>query len=133
MPGAKRGSTPVSDTLMQRLTFDQLGYVACDTRPDHTFLIKAAVWSVCAVYVHLVSMSFWTQPHRSSPAISTVHAMLDRHVLIKRAAKRTSRFLIAVSSLHATKETYAFRVLERAFKDFGLRTAIRTNNGSAAC
>ena len=37
--GPERDEAPLqwSDTLMQRLTFDQLRYVACDTRPDHTF------------------------------------------------------------------------------------------------
>lgn len=40
-----------------------------------------------------------------------------------------SRYLIAVDGLHTTKETYAFPVFERAFKDFGLPDAIRTDNG----
>ena len=112
-------------------------------------------------------------PDIHTPAISTVHAVLDRHGLVKRAPKRrrnkamgtalravsvpnalwcadykgefmladrrycypltisdyASRYLIAVDGLSTTKETYAFRVFERAFKDFGLPDAIRTDNG----
>jgi len=40
-----------------------------------------------------------------------------------------SRFLITCDALSTTKEVYAFSVFERAFKDFGLPTAIRTDNG----
>jgi len=40
-----------------------------------------------------------------------------------------SRYLIACDGLHTTKERYAFTVFERAFKDFGLPQAIRTDNG----
>ena len=40
-----------------------------------------------------------------------------------------SRYLIAVDGLHTTNQAYAFRVFERAFKDFGLPDAIRTDNG----
>ncbi len=38
--GPERDEAPRqwSATLVQRLTFDQLNYVACDTRPDHTFV-----------------------------------------------------------------------------------------------
>jgi putative transposase len=111
-------------------------------------------------------------PDINTPAISTVHAVLDRHGLVERRKRRrnralgtalhdvkqpnqlwcadykgefmladrrycypltisdyASRYLIAVDSLHTTKETYAFRVFERAFKDFGLPDAIRTDNG----
>lgn len=39
-----------------------------------------------------------------------------------------SRYLIACDALSTTKEAYAFRVFERAFKDFGLPQAIRTDN-----
>ena len=40
-----------------------------------------------------------------------------------------SRYLIACDALSTTKEGYAFTVFERAFKDFGLSNAIRTDNG----
>jgi putative transposase len=106
------------------------------------------------------------------PAISTVHAVLDRHGLVTRGRKRrykaegttlstptrandlwcadykgefmladkrycypltitdfASRYLICCDALATTKEVYAFTVFERAFKDFGLPLAIRTDNG----
>ena len=106
------------------------------------------------------------------PAISTVHAVLDRHGLVKRRKRRrnratgtplstrsepnelwcadykgefmladrrycypltitdfASRYLIACEALSTTKEAYAFTVFERAFKEFGLPKAIRTDNG----
>jgi putative transposase len=107
------------------------------------------------------------------PAISTVHAVLDRHGLVARARRRrrprltgtsltqplapnalwsadykgefllgnqrycypltitdfASRFLIACEALSTTKERYAFPVFERAFQEFGLPEAIRTDNG----
>jgi len=111
-------------------------------------------------------------PDVHTPAISTVHAVLDRHGLVKRRRRRrnkakgtplshtskpnnlwcadykgefmladrrycypltitdyASRYLIACDGLHSTKERYAFTVFERAFKDFGLPQAIRTDNG----
>ena len=40
-----------------------------------------------------------------------------------------SRYLITCDALATTKETYTFPVFERAFKDFGLPRAIRTDNG----
>src|SRR4029453_4909612 len=40
-----------------------------------------------------------------------------------------SRYLIACEALSTTKERYAFAVFERAFQDFGLPHAIRTDNG----
>ena len=40
-----------------------------------------------------------------------------------------SRYLIACEALATTKEAYAFTVFERAFNEFGLPTAIRTDNG----
>lgn len=113
-----------------------------------------------------------TYPDTHCPAISTVHAVLDRHGLVKRRKRRrhkaqgtplsrprkpnelwcadykgefmladrrycypltitdfASRYLIACDALASTKEAYAFRVFERAFKDFGLPDAIRTDNG----
>ncbi len=107
------------------------------------------------------------------PAISTVHAVLDRHGLVTRGRRRNlykaegtglsrpdqpndlwcadykgefmladrrycypltitdfaSRYLICCDALATTKEAYAFTVFERAFKDFGLPLAIRTDNG----
>ncbi len=106
------------------------------------------------------------------PAISTVHAVLDRHGLVSNGRKRrykaegtqlsnatrpndlwcadykgefmladkrycypltitdfTSRYLLCCDALATTKEKYAFTVFERAFKDFGLPLAIRTDNG----
>ena len=109
----------------------------------------------------------------SLPAISTVHAVLDRHGLVKHDARRkrykaegtaldlahapndlwcadykgefmladhrycypltitdaSSRYLLCCDALSGTKEDYAFTVFERAFKDFGLPSAIRTDNG----
>src|SRR5215510_2760378 len=104
------------------------------------------------------------------PAISTVHAVLDRHGLVTRKGKRrpratgttlawpdtpnalwcadykgefmladraycypltitdfASRYLISCDALSTTREAYAFAVFERAFKDFGLPEAIRTD------
>ena len=111
-------------------------------------------------------------PDVHTPAISTVHAILDRHGLVKRRRKRrykaqgttlsrprrpnelwcadykgefmladrrycypltisdfASRYLITCDALATTKETYAFTGFKRAFKDFGLPGAIRTDNG----
>ena len=106
------------------------------------------------------------------PAISTVHAVLDRHGLVQRRGRRrpratgtplsqvstpnalwcadfkgefrlgnrrycypltitdfASRYLLTCEALSTTREAYAFAVFERAFKDFGLPRAIRTDNG----
>jgi putative transposase len=106
------------------------------------------------------------------PAISTVHAVLDRHGLVKRRQRRhhataatvlsqptepnalwcadykgefrlgnrqycypltitdfASRYLLACDALSTTQATFAFTVFERAFKDFGLPLAMRTDNG----
>jgi putative transposase len=106
------------------------------------------------------------------PAISTVHAVLDRHGLVGAAGRKrykaqgttltqatrpnelwcadykgefmladqrycypltitdfSSRYLLCCDALGTTKEMYAFTVFERAFKDFGLPLAIRTDNG----
>lgn len=111
-------------------------------------------------------------PDLHCPAISTVHAVLDRHGLVKHRKRRrykaqgtalahvtepnalwcadykgefmladrrycypltisdyASRYLITCDALSTTQETYAFAVFERAFKDFGLPRAIRTDNG----
>jgi len=111
-------------------------------------------------------------PDLQCPAISTVHAVLDRHGLVKRRKRRrykaqgtaiahvtqpnelwcadykgefmltdrrycypltitdyASRYLITCDALSTTREVYAFSVFERAFKDFGLPSTIRTDNG----
>jgi putative transposase len=111
-------------------------------------------------------------PDLQCPAVSTVHAVLDRNGLVKRRKRRrykakgtalsrpttpnqlwcadykdefmltdrrycyrltvtdfASRYLITCDALSTTKEAYAFSVFERAFKDFGLPAAIRTDNG----
>ena len=44
-----------------------------------------------------------------------------------------SRYVITCDALSTTKERYAFTVFERAFKDFGLPTTIRTDNGVPFC
>ena len=107
------------------------------------------------------------------PAISTVHAVLDRHGLVHHRRRRraavaatsplsrptepnalwcadykgefmlgdrrycypltitdfASRYLVTCEALLTTQERFAFPVFERAFKDFGLPRAIRTDNG----
>lgn len=88
------------------------------------------------------------------PAISTVHAVLDRHGHATRpndlwcadykgefmlADQRycypltitdfASRYLLCCDALGTTQEMFAFTVFERAFKDFGLPLSIRTDNG----
>jgi putative transposase len=89
----------------------------------------------------------------SLPAVSTVHAVLDRQGLVSRGRKAryraqgkfmladrrycypltitdfASRYLLCCEALETTKEVYAFTVFERVFKDFGLPLAIRTDNG----
>ena len=113
----------------------------------------------------------WPEVH--CPAISTVHAVLDRHGLVTRRSRRSrrrltgtplswpaapnrlwcadykgefllgnrrycypltitdfaSRYLLACEALSTTKERYAFTVFERAFQEYGLPDAIRTDNG----
>jgi len=111
-------------------------------------------------------------PMIKPPAISTVHAVLDRNGLVKRRKRRRyraegtalnaahnpnelwcadykgefllgnekycypltitdyrSRYLFACEGLESTRSDFAFSVFERAFKDFGLPKAIRTDNG----
>ena len=112
-------------------------------------------------------------PDVACPAISTVHAVLDRNGLVKRRRRRVrprltgttlsqplapnvlwcadykgefllanhrycypltitdfaSRYLIACEALSTTKERDAFGVFERAFQDYGLPRAIRTDHG----
>jgi putative transposase len=112
-------------------------------------------------------------PDIKPPAISTVHAVLDRNGLVHRGREHryyaqgttlstpttpndlwcadykgefmltdkrycypltitdfASRYLICCDALHSTQARSAFTVFERAFKDFGLPRAIRTDNGS---
>jgi transposase InsO family protein len=107
------------------------------------------------------------------PAISTVHAVLDRNGLVTRGRERhhyaqgtrlstptspndlwcadfkgefmlcdkrycypltitdfATRYLICCDALTSTQAKPAFTVFERAFKDFGLPKAIRTDNGA---
>jgi putative transposase len=40
-----------------------------------------------------------------------------------------SRFILACEGLETTKEQYAFTVFERVFKEYGLPSAMRTDNG----
>jgi putative transposase len=40
-----------------------------------------------------------------------------------------SRYLLCCEAPHSTKEQFAFAVFERAFKEFGLPSAIRSDNG----
>jgi len=107
------------------------------------------------------------------PAVSTVHAVLDRHGLVTRKKRRRykaqgtplgsasevnalwcadykgefrlgnrqycypltitdyrSRYLLSCEGISSTKADFAFAVFERTFKEFGLPTAIRTDNGT---
>ena len=111
-------------------------------------------------------------PMLKPPAKSTVHAVLDRHGLVKRRKRRRhkaqgtvlseasrpnqlwcadykgefmlgnrqycypltitdyrSRYLLACEGLESTRSTLAFTVFERAFREYGLPEAIRTDNG----
>jgi len=112
-------------------------------------------------------------PDVKPPAISTVHAVLDRNGLVnvrtgrkRYKAKGTplthvknpnelwcadykgefmmgnkqycypltitdysSRYLLTCEALSSTKEMFAFEIFERAFKEYGLPNAIRTDNG----
>jgi putative transposase len=108
-----------------------------------------------------------------TPAIRTVHAVLDRHGLVSRGRRTerhratgtalstptqpndlwctdykgefmladrrycypltltdfASRYLLCCDALESTREIYAFSVFVRAFKEFGLPLAIRSDNG----
>jgi len=111
-------------------------------------------------------------PMIKPPAVSTVHAVLDRHGLVKRRKRRRykaqgtalnpalepnglwcadykgefklgnkqycypltitdyrTRYLLACEGMTGTKSQFAFAAFERVFKEFGLPTAIRTDNG----
>ena len=91
-------------------------------------------------------------PMIKPPAISTVHAVLDRNGLVKRRKRRRhkgefkrgnkqycypltitdyrSRYLLACEGMASTRSHFAFAVFERVFKEFGLPRAIRTDNGT---
>ena len=112
-------------------------------------------------------------PELACPAISTVHAVLDRRGLVQHRRRRVrtartgttlttttqpnglwcadykgefllgnrrycypltisdfaSRYLLACEALSTTQERYAFAVFERAFQEYGLPEAMRTDNG----
>src|SRR5436190_1998566 len=75
-----------------------------------------------------------TAPHL--PAISTVHAVLDRHGLVHHRRRRRPRATgtelsrpTEPKALSTTQETFAFTGFERTFKEFGLPRVIRTDNG----
>ena len=111
-------------------------------------------------------------PTIQTPAKSTIHAVLDRHGLVKRRKRKrykaqgtalahvqqpnqlwcadykgefrlgnkeycypltitdySSRYLTACEGLSSTKSPFAHTAFERVFKDFGLPTTIRTDNG----
>lgn len=110
-------------------------------------------------------------PEVKLPALSTVHAVLDRNGLVKERKRRyrsqgtslsnslepndlwcadfkgqfklkngkycypltitdnASRYILTCESLESTCEATAFPVFERAFKDYGVPDAIRTDNG----
>jgi putative transposase len=114
-------------------------------------------------------------PMVPTPAVSTLHAVLDRHGLVKRKKRRrykaqgtplvtalkpneiwcadykgefmlgnkqycypltisdySSRYLLSCEGVKSTKSDIAFSVFERAFKDFGLPSAIRTDSAAAS-
>ena len=111
-------------------------------------------------------------PNIQPPAVSTIHAILDRHGLVTRRKRRRykakgttlsdaqqpndlwcadykgefklgnqkycypltitdyrTRYLLACEALESTRETGAFSVFERTFREFGLPASIRTDNG----
>jgi len=127
-----------------------------------------ATWGAPKIREKLIKEFSMIEP----PAVSTIHAILDRHGLVSRRKRRRhkakgtplhdaqapnalwcadfkgqfrlgnkrycypltitdyrSRFLLACEGLESTRESGAFPVFERVFKDFGLPIAIRTDNG----
>jgi putative transposase len=91
-------------------------------------------------------------PDVHTPAISTVHAVLDRHGLVKRRTRRRNKaqgtalsrplqpnelwcadykgeFMLADRRYCYPLTITAFAVFESVFKEFGLPRAIRTDNG----
>jgi len=113
-------------------------------------------------------------PDVRAPAISTIHAVLDRHGLVKSELRRkrykaegtpllhvqnpndlwcadykgefmtgdkkycypltitdyASRFILSCEALSSTREEFAFSVFTRAFEEYGMPQAIRTDNGT---
>src|SRR5216684_4000322 len=88
------------------------------------------------------------------PARSTIHAVLDRHGLVQRRGRRrnhaqgtplslghkkycypltvtdhASRYLLLCEALESTCEALAFTAFARLFKERGLPTSIRSDNG----
>src|SRR5438046_9380860 len=127
-------------------------------------------WGAPKIREKLRRQAIRLAPHL--PAISTVHAVLDRYGLVHRRRRRrhrasgtdlsrptepnalwcadykgefmlgdrrycypltitdfASRYLLACDALSTTKAMFAFPVFERAFKEFGVPLAIRTDNG----
>ncbi|MDD0854272.1 hypothetical protein HBN50_14260 [Halobacteriovorax sp. GB3] len=62
-------------------------------------------------------------PDVKVPATSTIHAVLDRNGLVKHRKGR-KRY-----KSQGTNEVFAFETFTRAFEEFGLPDAIRTDNG----
>jgi putative transposase len=58
-----------------------------------------------------------------------VHARESSLLLPLTITDFASRYLVACEALSTTQERYAFGVFERAFREFGLPQAIRTDNG----
>jgi transposase InsO family protein len=113
-------------------------------------------------------------PDVKLPTISTIHAVLDRHGLVKSELRRrrykaqgtplihaqnpndlwcadykgefmlgdqrycypltitdyASRFILSCEALSSTREEFAFAVFTRAFQEYGLPLAMRTDNGT---
>jgi putative transposase len=58
-----------------------------------------------------------------------VHARQSALLLSAHHHRLRERYLLACDALSTTQEIYAFTVFERAFRDFGLPRALRTDNG----
>lgn len=140
----------------------QLERIIVHTRQEHP------TWGAPKIREKLLKV----YPGINPPAASTIHAVLDRHGLVKRRKRRRykakgtelkdarspnelwcadykgqfqlgnrqycypltitdyrSRYLLACEALLSTRETGAFPVFERVFKECGLPAAIRTDNG----
>ena len=66
--------------------------------------------------------------HEVHPAALKMKAKLAQRRSRREGSSRHA-LQIACEALHSTQEAYAFCVFESAFKEFGLPTAIRTDNG----
>ncbi|MGA8989053.1 MAG: hypothetical protein WB500_01475, partial [Rhodoplanes sp.] len=66
--------------------------------------------------------------HEVHPAALKMKAKLAQR-RSRREGRSRHALRIACEALHSTREAYAFSVFESAFKEFGLPTAIRTDNG----